>query len=193
MYSFCSVVLNHLLRTCTVTPRAEALLHVAQRHYEWGWRWLSKFRAVPCLSTAFIFHILMVGSCFPAGCLKRCFAFMEVGNTAGTLEGSSVPGSIWPEGYQPLSEGSVGAATWWEQMLSQPVFILMYGLFGRADDKATKVEELELGVGAIGSFRKELKGSASSLGVHYMHHAPSSPLGGWIATEASGSDYRLWR
>lgn len=67
-YSFCSMVLNDLLRTCAATPWAEALLCVAQRHYIKGRCRLSMLGALLCISTALLLPILKVGSCFTAVC-----------------------------------------------------------------------------------------------------------------------------
>lgn len=119
MYSFCSMVLNHLLRTCTVAPGAEPPLCVAQRHYVCGWCWLFIFGALLCLSPAWLLHILMVDSWFTAGRLKQSVVSMEVGKTEGILGGSHMPESMW--GISACGERSVRAAMWWEETMSWPI------------------------------------------------------------------------
>lgn len=179
MYSFWSMVLNHLLRTGMGTPRAEALLCVSQRHYVWGRCWLFMFGDLLCLSPASLLYILMAGSWFMAGCLKQSFAFRRARNIASTVGGSQRPGAMWPEEYQSWDKGSVRAAMWWEQTVSRSIsFYSHRWLFGGADAKAIQTEDLN-GVGAIGSFRKEPERSAKSLGIHWMHYARSSSPSGW--------------
>lgn len=132
-YWFCSMVLSHLLRLALwllEQKRPSVLLKDSVSRADVGY-----LRLEPFLVFQLCLHILVGGSCFTAVCSKKGFAV----GSRDTWKGSTMPGSIWPEGDQPLGEGSVRAAMWWEQTVSRSItFILIDDLFGGVDDKPLK-------------------------------------------------------